>query len=567
MMRFYCPGCWKDFDKDYSVCPFCGLDIHKFWDSKDYVEKLIVSLHHPEPSTPVRAAWLLGKVKEPRAVQSLIDLVRTSSDIYIIRSAIDALGEINTPEAGTFIESLTRRPEKIIQKQATRILEKFKNASGNSFIALKKKGGPMSRKIASIRALEILDSRGNPTIRVFVDLDNGINASASVPSGASTGENEAVELRDGDKNRYGGKGVLKAVKNVTEIIAPRLIGLDPTRQVEIDRLMIELDGTPNKSKLGANAILGVSMAAARAAAKAVNLPLYAYLGGAGAARIPVPMMNILNGGKHADNSVDFQEFMVMPIGAPTFAESLRYGAETFHALKKILAKKGYVTSVGDEGGFAPNLKSNEEACEVILQAIEAAGYTPGKEIAIALDPAASSFFENSVYNLSKSGQGKKTSKEMTELYKAWIKKYPIVSIEDGLAENDWQGFHEHTAALGDRIQIVGDDIYVTNTRFIARGIKEKCSNAVLIKLNQIGTVTETIEAINLCRKAGWSYVISHRSGETEDTFMADFAVAMGGSQIKTGSACRSERIAKYNRLIEIEDELGSAAIFENPFAR
>lgn len=425
----------------------------------------------------------------------------------------------------------------------------------------------MSRSIRSVRALEILDSRGNPTIRVFVTLKNGVTASASVPSGASTGENEAVELRDGDKKRYGGKGVLKAVANVNEIIAPALIDKDPVQQPEIDRLMIDMDGTPNKAKLGANAILGVSMAIARAAAAFSGLPLYAYLGGPGAVRIPVPMMNILNGGKHADNSVDFQEFMVMPIGAPTFAEALRYGAETFHALKGILKKKGYATSVGDEGGFAPNLKSNDEACEVIVDAIEAAGYKPGRDIAIALDPAASSFFENGVYELDKSGQGRKTSSEMTAFYKNWIEKYPIVSIEDGLAENDWEGFREHTAALGNRTQIVGDDIYVTNTRFVSRGIKEKSTNAVLIKLNQIGTVTETIEAIQLCRKAGWGFVISHRSGETEDTFMADFAVAMGGGQIKTGSACRSERIAKYNRLLEIEAEFGKSAVFENPLAR
>jgi enolase len=419
----------------------------------------------------------------------------------------------------------------------------------------------MKPEISNIRAMEILDSRGNPTLRVHVTLTSGIVASASVPSGASTGENEAVELRDGDKKRYGGKGVLKAVKNVNAIIGPGIADMDLFRQAEIDRLMIDLDGTPNKAKLGANAILGVSMAVAKAAAAAAGLPLYAYLGGPGALRLPVPMMNILNGGKHADNSVDFQEFMVMPTGAPTFAEALRYGAETFHALKKILAKKGYATSVGDEGGFAPNLKSNEEACEVIVEAIEAAGYKPGRDVAIALDPAASSFYEDGAYNLAKSGQGKKTSAEMTQLYAAWIKKYPIVSIEDGLAENDWDGFRAHTAALGDKIQIVGDDIYVTNTRFIQRGIKEKSTNAVLIKLNQIGTVTETIEAIQLCRQAGWGFVISHRSGETEDAFMADFAVAMGGGQIKTGSACRSERIAKYNRLLEIEQELGKQARF------
>jgi enolase len=403
----------------------------------------------------------------------------------------------------------------------------------------------MTRRIASVRALEILDSRGNPTVRVRVTLENRVTASASIPSGASTGENEALELRDGDKKRYGGKGVLKAVANVNQIIAPKLVGMDPAHQAEIDRFMIELDGTPNKSTLGANAILGVSMAVARAAAIGAGLPLYAYLGGPGAVRLPVPMMNILNGGKHADNSVDFQEFMVMPVGAPSFAEALRYGAETFHALKGILHKKGYATSVGDEGGFAPNLKSNDEACEVIIQAIQAAGYQPGKDVAIALDPAASSFFEDGTYNLVKSGQGKKTSAEMTALYRTWVDRYPIVSIEDGLAETDWAGFREHTAALGGRIQIVGDDIYVTNTRFIARGIQEKTTNAVLIKLNQIGTVTETIQAIELCRKAGWGFVISHRSGETEDDFLADFAVAMGGGQIKTGSACRSERIAKY----------------------
>jgi enolase len=412
--------------------------------------------------------------------------------------------------------------------------------------------------------MEILDSRGNPTVRVFCALDNGIRVSASVPSGASTGENEAVELRDGDRKRYAGKGVTTAVEHVNSDIGPKLLGLDPSRQAEIDRLMIDLDATPTKSRFGANAILGVSMAVARAAAAVANLPLYAYLGGPGAVRLPVPMMNILNGGKHADNSVDFQEFMVMPLGAPTFAEALRYGAETFHALKKILAQKGYATSVGDEGGFAPNLKSNEEACDVIVEAITAAGYRSGIDIAIALDPAASSFYKDGHYNLSKSGQGRKTSSEMTALYQQWISRYPIVSIEDGLAENDWDGFRSHTAALGEKIQIVGDDIYVTNTQFIARGIRETTTNAVLIKLNQIGTVTETIEAIDLCRKAGWNYVISHRSGETEDAFMADFAVAMGGGQIKTGSACRSERIAKYNRLLEIEKELGRSAAFSNP---
>jgi len=424
----------------------------------------------------------------------------------------------------------------------------------------------MAQEIYSVEALEILDSRGNPTVKAYVTLDNGIKAAAACPSGASTGENEAVELRDGDKKRYNGKGVLKAVANVNEIIAKELIGENSADQSAIDHLMIKLDGTPNKANLGANAILSVSMAVARAAAVASGLPLYAYIGEIGDLCIPVPMMNILNGGKHADNSVDFQEFMVMPIGAPTFAEALRYGAETFHALKGILRKKGYTTSVGDEGGFAPNLKSNDEACEVIIEAIETAGYTPGKDIAIALDPAASSFFEGGAYHLSKSGQGKKSGKELIQIYEGWVDKYPIVSIEDGLAENDWEGFRMQTAAQGKKIQIVGDDIFVTNTKFISRGIKEKTANAALIKLNQIGTVTETIEAIDLCRKAGWKFVISHRSGETEDAFLADFAVAMCGGQIKTGSACRSERIAKYNRLLEIEAELGNAAVFANPFA-
>jgi len=423
----------------------------------------------------------------------------------------------------------------------------------------------LKKTIAAVRAMEILDSRGNPTVRTWCRLDGGIEVSASVPSGASTGEREAIELRDGDMARYGGKGVLRAVENVNAIIAPRLVGMDPTRQEEIDRLMIELDGTANKGALGANAILGVSMAVAKAASRARDLPLYAYLGGPGASRLPVPMMNILNGGKHADNSVDLQEFMVMPVGAPTFAEALRYGAETFHALKKILSSRGYATAVGDEGGFAPDLESNDEACRVIVEAIEAAGYTPGRDIALALDPAASSFFEDGAYHLARSGQGRKTSGEMTALYGEWVEKYHVVSIEDGLDENDWEGFQAQTAELGGRAQIVGDDLFVTNARFVERGIREGSANAVLIKLNQIGTVTETVETIKMCREAGWGYVISHRSGETEDTFIADLAVAMGGGQIKTGSACRSERVAKYNRLLEIEDQLGGRAVFRNPF--
>jgi enolase len=421
-------------------------------------------------------------------------------------------------------------------------------------------------KIVSVRALEILDSRGNPTVRVLMTLDDGTCAVSSVPSGASTGEYEAVELRDGDKTRYGGKGVRKAVANVDDIIAPALIGCDPSRQAEIDCLLLELDGTSNKSKLGANAILGVSMAAARVAAKVAELPLYAYLGGANATRLPVPMMNVINGGKHADNSVDFQEFMIMPIGAPSFGEALRYGAETFHALAKILKSRGYAVAVGDEGGFAPNLKSNEEACETIVEAITVAGFKPGKDVAIALDPAASSFYENGGYDLTKSGQGRKTTDQMIALYQNWLDAFPIVSIEDGLDENDWAGFARQTALQGGRTQIVGDDIFVTNPAFVRRGVAERAANAVLIKLNQIGTVSETVQAIALCREAGWRYVISHRSGETEDTFLADFAVAMGGGQIKTGSLCRSERIAKYNRLLEIEAELGRVATFVSPFS-
>jgi len=409
--------------------------------------------------------------------------------------------------------------------------------------------------------MEILDSRGTPTLRVFVRLADGSSGTSSVPSGASTGEHEAVELRDCDSARYGGKGVLKAVANVNGSIGPELCGLNALNQPLIDRHMIELDGSANKGRLGANAILGVSQAVACAAASACGLPLYAYLGGVGARRLPVPMMNVLNGGKHADSSLDFQEFMIVPRGAPTFAEALRYGAETFQALKTLLHEMGLSTAVGDEGGFAPQLKGNEQACELIVAAIERAGYRPGEDIAIALDPAASSFFVDGTYDLARSGQGKRTSSQMTELFRAWVDRYPIISIEDGLAENDWSGFREHTAVLGNRIQIVGDDVLVTNVQYIARAIKERACNAALIKLNQIGTVSETIDAIDLCRKAGWGFVISHRSGETEDPFMADFAVAMGGGQIKTGSVCRSERIVKYNRLLEIEADLGTAATF------
>ncbi len=421
----------------------------------------------------------------------------------------------------------------------------------------------MAGKITAIRAMEILDSRGNPTVRVFVHLDDGTVASASVPSGASTGENEAIELRDGDKARYLGKGVLKAVANVNDKLGPALIGRQAADQVAIDRLMIDLDGTANKAKLGANAILGISMAVARAAADSLRIPLYRYLGGTAARRIPVPAMNIINGGAHADNSVDIQEFMAVPLGAPTFSEGLRSVAETFHNLKKILKSRGLSTGVGDEGGFAPNLKSNEDALETIIEAIEQAGYRPGRDISISLDSAASSFSTDltSNYNLKRSGAGPMTSADLIALGEEWVHKYPIVSWEDPLAENDWEGFRLFTERLGNRIDIVGDDIFVTNTRYIDRGIKEKTANSVLIKLNQIGTVTESIDAVRMCRDAGWRYFISHRSGETEDTFLADFAVAMDGGQIKTGSASRSERIAKYNRLLEIEQELGKSALY------
>ena len=421
----------------------------------------------------------------------------------------------------------------------------------------------MTAKITAIKAMEILDSRGNPTVRVFVALNDGTTVSASVPSGASTGENEAIELRDGDAGRYLGKGVLKAVASVNAVIAPRLIGMAAGDQAAIDRLMIELDGTPNKSTLGANAILGVSMAVARAAATSLGLPLYRYLGGTACRRIPVPAMNIINGGAHADNSVDIQEFMAVPLGAPTFGEGLRSIAETFHTLKKILKSRGLATGVGDEGGFAPNLASNEAAIETIIEAIEQAGYRPGIDIGISLDSAASSFSPDltSTYDLSRSGGGRLSSADMIALGERWVDSYPILTWEDPLAENDWEGFRLFTAKLGQRIDIVGDDIFVTNTRYIERGIREKTANSVLIKLNQIGTVTESIDAVRMCRDAGWSYFISHRSGETEDTFLADFAVAMDGGRIKTGSASRSERIAKYNRLLEIEQELGNTALY------
>jgi enolase len=429
----------------------------------------------------------------------------------------------------------------------------------------------MSTKIVRVRGRQILDSRGNPTVEADVVLDGGALGRAAVPSGASTGEHEALELRDGDKSRFLGKGVLKAVGNVNGELAKAVSGLDAADQRALDRRMIELDGTPTKSRFGANAILAVSMAAARATAAAQGLPLYKYLarysGDASSGRpgvtLPVPMMNILNGGAHADNSVDFQECMVMPVGAPSFSEGLRWGVEVFHALKAALKKRGYSTAVGDEGGFAPSCKSNEEALQVVLEAISAAGYKPGEQVAIALDPAASEFYDKASgkYVFKKSDKSAHSSEEMAAYWTGWAAKYPIVSIEDGMAEDDWSGWKLFTGMAGKKIQLVGDDIFVTNTEIFSRGIKEGIANAILIKLNQIGTVTETIDAIEMARKAGYNSIISHRSGETEDTFIADLAVGMGTGQIKTGSASRTDRIAKYNQLLRIEEELGSAARF------
>lgn len=408
--------------------------------------------------------------------------------------------------------------------------------------------------ITDVYAREVLDSRGNPTVEVEIQTESGAFGRALVPSGASTGEYEAVELRDGDKERYVGKGVLKAVENVNEIIAPELNGIDVTRQNIVDALLIELDGTENKGKLGANAILGVSMAAAHAAADYLGVPLYNYLGGFNAKQLPVPMMNILNGGEHADNNVDIQEFMIMPVGAESFSEALRTGAEIFHALKKVLNEKGYNTAVGDEGGFAPNLSSNEEALQTIVEAIETAGYKPGEEIKLAMDVAASEMYENGKYNLK--GEGVvRTAEEMVDWYEQMIEKYPIISIEDGLDENDWDGFKLLTDRIGDRVQLVGDDLFVTNTAKLKEGIEKGIGNSILIKVNQIGTLTETFEAIEMAKRAGYTAVISHRSGETEDATIADIAVATNAGQIKTGAPSRTDRVAKYNQLLRIEDRL------------
>jgi len=413
--------------------------------------------------------------------------------------------------------------------------------------------------IDHIHAREILDSRGNPTVEADVILVSGLRGRAAVPSGASTGEHEAVELRDGDPQRYGGKGVLRAVHNVSDLIARALKGMDARDQGEVDRTLIELDGTPTKSKLGANAILAVSLATARAAANDQNLPLYRYLGGENAKTLPVPMMNIVNGGAHADNNVDFQEFMIVPVGADKFSEALRTGAEIFHTLKSVLKKKGYATGVGDEGGFAPNLKTNEEAIETIIEAISQAGYEAGSDVLLALDPAASEFYDGEAYVFKKSDGRKLSSDQMISYWKDWVEKYPIISIEDGMAENDWDGWKGLTDELGQRIQLVGDDLFVTNTKFLRQGIELGVANSILIKVNQIGTLTETLECIELARANNRTAVISHRSGETEDAFIADLAVATNAGQIKTGSLSRSDRIAKYNQLLRIEEELGDAA--------
>src|SRR5437868_12202274 len=415
--------------------------------------------------------------------------------------------------------------------------------------------------IVKITGREILDSRGNPTVEADVYLADGSMGRAAVPSGASTGEHEAVELRDGDNGRYLGKGTQQAVTHVNGEIAAALHGKDAAQQAEIDRIMIALDGTPNKGRLGANAILAVSMAAARSAAAAQRTPLYRYLGGVSASILPVPMMNILNGGAHADNSVDVQEFMIAPFGAPKFSEALRMGAEIFHTLKGVLKKRGYSTSVGDEGGFAPNLKSNDEALEVVMEAIEKAGYKPGEQVGIALDPASSEFFQNGKYVFKKSDKSERTSEQMADFWAEWVARYPIISIEDGMAEDDWDGWKIMTDKLGDKIQLVGDDLFVTNTERLKRGIDEGIANSILIKVNQIGTLTETLESMQMAAAAGYTSVVSHRSGETEDPFIADLAVATGAGQIKTGSASRTDRIAKYNQLLRIEEKLGAAAQF------
>ena len=461
------------------------------------------------------------------------------------------LSSIQDAQGGNI--SVDRRP-KLNDRLAHRILAVGAGAEGQD---------TNMTEIVSIKAREILDSRGNPTVEADVLLSGGAIGRAAVPSGASTGEHEAVELRDGDKEYYGGKGVLQAVENVESVLAPELTGMDASNQRLIDATMLSLDGTPNKQRLGANAILAVSMAVARASAHALKMPLYRYIGGVNACLLPTPMMNVINGGAHADNNVDFQEFMIMPVGAESFSEALRWGAETFHTLKGVLKKRGYNTAVGDEGGFAPSLKSNVEAVEVLLEAIEQAGFTAGEEIALALDPASSEFFnkEAGKYIFKKSDRSEKSSAEMAAYWADWVRQYPIISIEDGLAEDDWEGWKILTDEIGDRCQLVGDDLFVTNTDRLRQGIEKGIANSILIKVNQIGTISETLEAIELARRYGYTSVISHRSGETEDAFIADLAVGTGAGQIKTGSLSRTDRVAKYNQLLRIEEELGQTASF------
>jgi enolase len=483
--------------------------------------------------------------KKWESVHVAITLFRYNRGFHITRWASTIRASATSPGA-LFHSDIRERDFDVALRTKPNFIEKVKSHMSN---------------IAGIHAREVLDSRGNPTVEAEVFLADGSMGRAIVPSGASTGEHEAVELRDQDNNRFVGKGVLKAVENVNGEIAETLANWDGFDQRGLDARMIELDGTPNKGRLGANAILAVSMAAARASAVSLDIPLYRYLGGPGANTLPTPMMNILNGGAHADNNVDFQEFMVMPVGAPSFSEALRWGVEVFHTLKGVLKKRGYNTAVGDEGGFAPSVKSNVEAIEVVLEAITKAGYKPGEEISIALDPAASEFYQDGKYVFKKSDKSAKTSDEMVKYWAKWVTDYPIVSLEDGLAENDWDGWKNLTGELGGKIQLVGDDIFVTNIQFLQEGIDKGVANSILVKVNQIGTVSETLDAIDLARRNGYTSVISHRSGETEDTFIADLAVATGAGQIKTGSASRTDRIAKYNQLLRIEEELGNTSRF------
>lgn len=569
MIHYFCPKCWQDIDEEVDVCPLCKLNIREFWKSRDYVEKLIVALKHPVGSVPVQAARILAVKGDGRAVAPLIELVNdTGRDVFVTREAVEALGMIGTNEALKFLATLRDHASTVIRDEAALAIDSTLPAASHSPMAAPRFESTMpGSKITSIRALQIVDSRGYPTLRVFVHLHNGMTASSSVPaSGSSAGPNEAIELRDGDQGCYAGQTVLKAVALVEQEIAQRLIGSHATHQTEIDRLLIELDGTPDKHMLGANTILGVSMAVAKAGAMASGLPLYAYLGGLDARYMPMPMMNILNGGVHADNNIDLEEFMIVPVGAPSFSEALRWGAETFHALKKVLQEKGHGTGVGDEGGFAPDLPGdpNERACELIVEAITAAGYRPGIDIAIALDVAASHFYQDGFYHLHRSGQKPRTRDDMIGFYGGLIWRFPIVSIEDGLAEHDWIGSVYQTGFFGWKVQVVGDDLYATNSQLISRGVAKGATNAVVIRLGQIGTVTEAMAAVRLCREADWGYVIAACSADTEDTFTADFAVAMGGGQIKCGSTCRGERVAKYNRLLEIEHELGPSAKFVSP---